>query len=91
MVLCLFLAMLYQAFLQNILKAVFLTHVLHLEGSHSGVLYKEIVMTFINYIAKKNVVLVNSVKANERKFSEVNLQAERLATLKKICSQISSG
>lgn len=53
MVLCLFLAMLYQAFLLNALKAVLLTHVLHLQGSHSGVLYKEIVMTAINYIAKK--------------------------------------
>lgn len=64
MVLYLFLAMLYQAFLR-MFQAAFLTHVLYLEGSHHGVLYEEIIMTVINYIVKKPLyVLVNSVKHN---------------------------
>lgn len=53
MVLYLFLAMLYQAFFQNVLKDAFLTHVVYLEGSHNRGLSEEVVMTVINYIVKK--------------------------------------
>lgn len=57
MVLYLFLAMLYQAFFQNVLKDAFLTHVVYLEGSHNRGLSEEVVMTVINYIVKKKVGL----------------------------------
>lgn len=52
MALYLFLDVLYQAIFHNVLKAAFLTHVLCLEGSHNGVLHKEMVMTVISYIVK---------------------------------------
>lgn len=38
----------YQDIFHNVLKGAFLTHVLYLEGSHNGVLYKEMVMTVIS-------------------------------------------
>lgn len=45
--------MLYPAFIQNVLKDVFLTGALHFVGSHSGAHCEEILMIVTNYRPKK--------------------------------------